>query len=123
MNAFANILKLSDFTLKITIVYLQLYFSGPLKMAPAIPKDSIVLVTGVNGFIGSHVADLLMEAGYRVRGTTRHVSKVQELSALWKQKFGEGKFEVFTVENMAKEGAFDEAIKGIINIRKEKSLS
>jgi len=92
-------------------------------MAPTIPKGSIVLVTGVNGFIGSHVADLLMEAGYRVRGTTRHVSKVQELSALWKQKFGEGKFEVFTVENMAKEGAFDEAIKGIINIRKEKSLS
>jgi len=90
-------------------------------MALAIPKGSIVLVTGVNGFIGSHVADQLMEAGYRVRGTTRHVSKVQELSALWKQKFGKGIFEVYTVEDMAKEGAFDDAVKGIINIEKRRA--
>jgi hypothetical protein len=38
-------------------------------------------------------------------------------------KFGEGKFEVYTVQEMAKEGAFDEAVKGIINIREEKTLS
>jgi nucleoside-diphosphate-sugar epimerase len=86
-------------------------------MAPAIPKDFIVLVTGVNGYIGSHIADQLMEAGYRVRGTTRHISKIQGLSALWEKKFGEGRFELAAMENMASEGAFDKAVKGLINLR------
>lgn len=81
---------------------------------PVIPKDSIVLVTGVNGFIGSHIADQLMEAGYRVRGTTRDISKVKDLSALWEKKFGEGRLELAVVKDMAAEGAFDEAIKGRI---------
>ena len=81
-------------------------------MTTAIPKDSIVLVTGVNGYIASHVADQLLAAGYRVRGTTRALSKVQSLSALWEQKFGKGRFEAIVVEDMSPEGAFDEAIKG-----------
>jgi nucleoside-diphosphate-sugar epimerase len=82
-------------------------------MSAAIPKDSIVLVTGVNGYIGSHVADQLMEAGYRVRGTTRSASKVQDLGALWEKKFGPGRFEVAIVKDMSHEGAFDEAVKGL----------
>lgn len=88
-------------------------------MTPAIPKGSIVLITGVNGYIGSHVADQLMEAGYRVRGTTRHVSKVQGLKALWEKKFGKGRFELAIVEDMAKEGAFDDAVKGTISPEKK----
>jgi hypothetical protein len=55
-----------------------------------------------------------------MQGTTRHVSKVQALSAPWEKKFGAGRFELTTVEDMAKEGAFDEAVKGTINIRNEK---
>jgi GDP-D-mannose dehydratase len=35
-------------------------------MAAAIPKDSLLLATGVGGYIASYVADQLMEAGYRV---------------------------------------------------------
>lgn len=87
-------------------------------MALAIPKDSVVLVTGVNGYIGSHVADQLMEAGYKVRGTARNVSKAQDLAALWEKKFGVGRFEVVTVEDMSREGAFDEALKGISDLLK-----
>lgn len=33
-------------------------------MAATIPKGSTVLVTGVTGFIASHVADQLLQAGY-----------------------------------------------------------
>lgn len=84
-------------------------------MALAIPKDSIVLVTGCNGYIGSHIVDQLLEAGYRVRGTTRNLKKIQNLSALWQKKFGSGRFEAITVEDMATEGVFDEAIKGTVN--------
>jgi nucleoside-diphosphate-sugar epimerase len=55
-------------------------------MAPAIPKGSTVLVTGVNGYIGSHVADQLLLAGYRVRGTTREASKAAKLLDIWEKK-------------------------------------
>lgn len=92
-------------------------------MVPAIPKDSVVLVTGVNGYIGSHIADQLLEAGYRVRGTTRQVSKAQGLSALWEKKFGEGRFELAIVESMAGEGAFDEVIKGMITSKEDKGYT
>jgi nucleoside-diphosphate-sugar epimerase len=55
----------------------------------AIPKGSLVLVTGVNGFIGSHVADQFLAAGYRVRGTARDLRKTDGLGELWKQKYGQ----------------------------------
>ncbi len=83
-------------------------------MEPTIPKDSLVLVTGVNGYIASHVADQLMEAGYRVRGTTRSLSKVEGLSTLWERKFGKDRFEFVTVTDMSHDGAFNEAFKGTL---------
>ncbi|KAE8447770.1 hypothetical protein EG329_010164 [Mollisiaceae sp. DMI_Dod_QoI] len=83
-------------------------------MATAIPKGSLVLVTGVNGFIGSHVADQLLEAGYRVRGTTRNLEKVQGLSALWEKKYGPNQIEFVVVQDMSTEGAFDDAASQVI---------
>ena len=81
---------------------------------PAIEYGSLVLVTGANGFIGSHVADQLIQAGYRVRGTSRDTTKTQWIKELFDKKYGEGKFEAVVVKDMAVEGAFDEACKGII---------
>lgn len=81
-------------------------------MAPAIPKDSLVLVTGVNSYLGSHVADQLLRAGYRVRGTVRSLTKAEGLRALWEKEFGPGRFEAVVVEEMSKPGAFDNAVKG-----------
>jgi nucleoside-diphosphate-sugar epimerase len=82
-------------------------------MAPAIPLGSVVLVTGVNGFIGSHIADQFLQAGYKVRGTVREASKADGLKALWEKNYGSGKFEAVEVPEMAIEGAFDEAVKGM----------
>jgi nucleoside-diphosphate-sugar epimerase len=81
-------------------------------MSTAIPKDSLVLVTGVSGFIGSHVADQLLLAGYRVRGTTRDVSKVKTLSSLWESKYGKNRIEFVAVPDMAAPDAYREAVKG-----------
>lgn len=36
-------------------------------MAPDIPQNSLVVVTGINGYVGSHVAEQLVEAGYRLQ--------------------------------------------------------
>ena len=73
---------------------------------------SIVLVTGANGFIGSHVADQLIQAGYRVRGTARDISKISWVKDLFDERHGPGKFEPVVVADMAKPGAYDDACKG-----------
>ncbi|UNI19497.1 hypothetical protein JDV02_005679 [Purpureocillium takamizusanense] len=78
----------------------------------AIPKDSLVLVTGITGFIGSNVADQFLNHGYRVRGTTRDAGKAAWLSALFEEKYGKGRFELATVVDMAADGAYLDAVKG-----------
>ncbi|PQE29196.1 hypothetical protein CJF30_00004232 [Rutstroemia sp. NJR-2017a BBW] len=85
-------------------------------MAPAIPKGSTVLVTGVNGYIGSHVADQLLLAGYRVRGTTREASKAAKLMDIWEKKYGKDLVELAIVPDMAAKGAFNEAMKGVSGV-------
>lgn len=80
--------------------------------SPSIPIGSLVLVTGVNGFIGSHVADQLLLAGYRVRGTVRSESKGEWVKELFDKKYGEGKVEIVIVANMSQAGAFDAACEG-----------
>jgi len=81
-----------------------------------IEKGSTVLVTGVNGYIASHVADQLLEAGYHVRGTVRSTSKADWLYELFDQKYGQGKFAAVEVPDMVHEGAFDDAVKGVSGI-------
>lgn len=81
-------------------------------MAAAIPKDSLVLVTGINGYLGSHITDQFLQAGYRVRGTTRDLKKVEALKEFWEKKYGSGRLELVVVKDMSHEGAFDEAVKG-----------
>ncbi|KAI1200476.1 aldehyde reductase [Nemania serpens] len=80
---------------------------------PVIPKGSTVLITGVNGFIASNIADQFLKFGYKVRGTTRSPEKNTWLSDLFSRKYGEGKFEFVAVPDMAADGAFDEAVKGV----------
>lgn len=45
-------------------------------MTPA--ADSLVVVTGANGFVASHCIVKLLNAGYRVRGTLRDLSGARE---------------------------------------------
>lgn len=78
----------------------------------ALPKGSLVLVTGANGWIASHVVDQLIQAGYNVRGTSRESSKAEWLQDYVTGKYGSGKFEVAVVPDMSVEGAFDDAVKG-----------
>lgn len=78
----------------------------------AIPKDSCVLVTGVNGYVASHTADQLLRHGYKVRGTVRNPAKSQWIQDLFERKYGAGRFELVQVEDMAAPAAFDQAMKG-----------
>jgi nucleoside-diphosphate-sugar epimerase len=66
-------------------------------MTLAIPLNSTVLVTGVNGFIGSHVADQLLQNGYKVRGTARKLSRRDCVKAFWEKEHSLGKVEMVEV--------------------------
>ena len=78
-----------------------------------VPRGSTVLITGVNGFIGSNIADKFLEFGYKVRGTTRSPEKNAWISTLFNKKYGPGNFELVAVLDMRAQGAFVQAVKGV----------
>lgn len=80
-------------------------------MAP-IEKGSLVLVTGANGYIASHIVDQLLQLGYKVRGTVRTEAKGKWLKEYADLKYGQDKLELVIVPDMGTKGAFDEAVKG-----------
>lgn len=77
----------------------------------AVQPPAKVLVSGATGYIAAWVVQSLLERGYAVRGTARSVVKGDYL----KQKFASygDRFEVVIVEDIARDGAFDEAVKGV----------
>ncbi|KAL0938478.1 aldehyde reductase [Colletotrichum truncatum] len=79
----------------------------------AIPRGSTVLVTGVNGFIASHVADQFIQQGYKVRGTVRDAKKNAWLNTYFDTTYGKGHFELVSVPDMMVEDAFEEAVRGV----------
>ncbi|KAF9767669.1 hypothetical protein IL306_015129 [Fusarium sp. DS 682] len=83
---------------------------------PVLAPGSTVLVTGVSGFIGSHVADHLLSAGYNVRGTTRDAAKASWIASLFEKKYGPNRFQLCTVSNFQEANAFTEVLKGVSGI-------
>jgi uncharacterized protein YbjT (DUF2867 family) len=80
---------------------------------PAIPVGSWIVVTGVTGFIGSHVADQALAAGYHVRGIVRDVEKAAWVDRYFESKYGPGRVELVEVADMAARHAFHQAVIGI----------
>jgi nucleoside-diphosphate-sugar epimerase len=78
----------------------------------------IVVVTGISGFIGSHVADQFLVAGYDVRGTTRTIEKGQVIKKALGEKYGDGRVKLFAVSDISADGAFDEVVKGKSHMRR-----
>ncbi|XXG95772.1 hypothetical protein Hte_002043 [Hypoxylon texense] len=79
----------------------------------AVPKGSLVLVTGANGFVGSHVADQFLCYGFKVRVTVRNVAKNAWLQEAFDKKYGKEHFTLWEVPDMASQGAFDQVIQGV----------
>jgi len=81
-----------------------------------INKGDLVLVTGATGFIGAHVVEELVAAGYKVRGTSRSKDKAQFLLNYVEKTYGSGKLEIADVPDMIADGAYDEAVLGVAGI-------
>ena len=77
----------------------------------AVSPPAKVLVTGANGYIATWITKKYLEAGYSVRCTVRSLSK----SAFLNDNFAHygDRFELVVVEGITKDGAFDEAVKGV----------
>ncbi|KAJ7589008.1 hypothetical protein C8J56DRAFT_785022, partial [Mycena floridula] len=69
-----------------------------------------ILISGASGFSATWAVRHLLENGYRVRGTVRSDLKGKFLSKMF--SYGD-KFEYIIVEDIAQDGAFDEAVKGV----------
>jgi len=83
-------------------------------MAP-ITAGSLVVVTGITGYIGSHVGLAALQAGYRVRGTVRNTQKAEELRESYKKlglDAGEDKLEIVIVDDLTSQEQYEKAFVG-----------
>ncbi|KAM3421239.1 hypothetical protein BST61_g1645 [Cercospora zeina] len=76
----------------------------------ALPKGSLILVTGASGYIGSHVVNEALAAGYKVRGTARSEEKAENTTKIFNNQ---SDYSTAIVEDFQHDGAFDEAVKGV----------
>jgi len=75
----------------------------------AIPKGSLILVTGANGHVASNIVEEALGLGYRVRGTVRSDEKAAQL----KKIFPSEAYSSFIVEDMSTSGAYDAAVQDV----------
>lgn len=81
-----------------------------------VPPSGLVLVTGANGFIGSHIVLTLLSLGYRVRGTVRSADKAAWVHEAVTSRFPSAKFETILVPDTLAAGAYDSAVAGVDGI-------
>jgi dihydroflavonol-4-reductase len=75
-------------------------------------EKDLVLVTGATGFIAMHIVKILLEKGYKVKGTVRNLKeekKIQILKRLVPNSVGDLEF---VEADLTKEDGWVEAVKG-----------
>lgn len=93
----------------------------------ALPVGSLVLVTGANGYIASHVVDILLGLGFRVRGTVR--APKPWLDAFFAQRYGAGRYESVIVPVLGGTtpdpalAAAVRGVRGILHVASDTSFS
>jgi len=71
-----------------------------------------VLITGISGFVATHVALAFLSHGWKVRGTVRSADKVKDVADLPIFKPYADHLSFVVVEDLVS-GSFDEAIQGV----------
>ncbi|EIW83695.1 D-lactaldehyde dehydrogenase [Coniophora puteana RWD-64-598 SS2] len=77
-------------------------------------KSSTILVTGSNGYIGTWIVRKLLERGFSVRAVVRSEQRGKHLLGSFSTY--DDRLELAIVPDLAKEGAFDEVVKGVEGI-------
>jgi len=90
-----------------------------------LPPGSLILVTGITGYIGAHVGDQLLQYGYRVRGVVRDLDKAQPLTRHFHNKYGKSTYETYLCADQTIAGSLDAGLKdvsGLIHVASVVSL-
>ncbi|EAQ85675.1 hypothetical protein CHGG_06928 [Chaetomium globosum CBS 148.51] len=88
----------------------------PTHHSPTFPPNTLILVTGANGLIASHITDQLLAAGFRVRGTVRSLARCGYLQPLFNARHGEGRFTLHEIPDVSAPGAWEAAVSGVAGI-------
>ncbi|KAF2444992.1 aldehyde reductase [Karstenula rhodostoma CBS 690.94] len=80
-----------------------------------IQPGTTILVTGVNGLIGSYIVGSLLKKGYHVRGAVRDVEKSSWLLDHFNGT-QDAKLDLVSVPDMTIEGCYDDVVKGTSGI-------
>ncbi|KZO93937.1 NAD(P)-binding protein [Calocera viscosa TUFC12733] len=83
-------------------------------MAPLAP-NSLVVITGLTGYIASHTGLFALKTGYRVRGTIRSLAKADELRKAYEKEdvdVSAEKLEFVTVDDLLSADQFEAAFRG-----------
>ncbi|KAJ3121973.1 hypothetical protein HK098_003233 [Nowakowskiella sp. JEL0407] len=81
-------------------------------------EKPLVLVTGITGFVGSHVANQLLSAGYKVRGTLRSKAKGEKVyQAVIPAGVDKSNLELFEIDLLDPSSKWELAIKGCTYIQ------
>ncbi|PCH44304.1 NAD(P)-binding protein [Wolfiporia cocos MD-104 SS10] len=80
---------------------------------PSVTPDSLIVVTGITGYIGSHVGLAALQAGYRVRGTVRSLEWAKQLADSY-TKYGAdiSRLEFVIVNDLLNQSQIDYAVGG-----------
>lgn len=79
----------------------------------AMTNAPAVCVTGANGFLGSHIVQQLLQAGYRVRGTVRNSADLNKTKHLLSLPGASARLELLSAEMRPEDSVgFDDAIDG-----------
>ena len=73
-----------------------------------------------------HIVDQLLEQGYRVRGTVRDAEKAVWTSKYFKDRYGVGRYTPVSIPDMARQDAFDIAVRGcsgVVHVASVTSMS
>lgn len=83
---------------------------------PPPSANSLILVTGGNGFIGAWVIRTLLDRGYAVRAALRSLDRASSLEEVFGSHVAQGQLEFVVVEDLTKEGAYDAALSGVTGV-------
>jgi nucleoside-diphosphate-sugar epimerase len=86
---------------------------APKIQNPLLPPNSLILVTGANGFIASHIVDQLLQYNYRVRGTVRSLSRCTWMTPLFQQRYPSTPFELVEIPDITAPNCYDTALQGV----------
>jgi dihydroflavonol-4-reductase len=81
-------------------------------------SSSIAVVTGANGFVGSHLVDYLLNRGYRVRCITRKTSDLKWLKGKEVEIYDCGLFDPEGLRKAFKDAEYIYHVAGVVKSKK-----